>query len=155
MSQCYPAGVFYDLWFKLPSSFENLPTPGFESHRPLGGCLTLCWPPNRGVEAVDSDVLHHLWAQQVQEVQLDATSTEDRLLKQAEEALVNRGSSFKILCWDDVARVTIMGWNLGCCHWFEASLSSSSKVAGHLYGIWRAAQVRVDPVSAWTYQTRN
>lgn len=42
---------------------------------------------------MDGDVLHRLWAQQVQEVQLDTTSAEGRLLRQAGQALVNRSSS--------------------------------------------------------------
>lgn len=93
--QCYPAGVFYDLWFKLPSNLENLPTPGFESHWPLGGCQKLCWPPNRGVQAMDGDVLHCLWAQQMQEVQLDTASTEGRLLREAGQVLLTWANLFK------------------------------------------------------------
>lgn len=52
---------------------------------------------------MDGDVLHRLWAQQVQEVQLDATSTEDQLLRQAEQALVSRDPLL-----DDVAMDTMM-----------------------------------------------
>lgn len=92
MTPCrsYPAGVFHDFWLQLSSHLEHLPTPGLESHRAPGGGLVLSRPPHRDVQAVDDDVLLCLWAQQVQEVHLDTTDADYWLLKQAEQALVNK-----------------------------------------------------------------
>lgn len=90
ISCCYPTGIFYDVRLKLPSCLENLPTPGLESHRCLTGRPVLIWLPNGEVQAVDDDVLHCLWAQQVQEVQLDAANADFWLLRQAEQELVTK-----------------------------------------------------------------
>lgn len=41
---------------------------------------------------------------------------------------------------------------LGSRYWFQASLSTSCEVAGDLNCVWGAAEVRVDPVSAYKYK---
>lgn len=78
----YPTGVLYDIWLELPSHLKNFPTPGLESYRPQGSWLIFSRPPHRDVQAVNNDVLRCLWAQQVQEVQLDTADSHCWLLKQ-------------------------------------------------------------------------
>lgn len=75
----YLAIISCHLWPELPRGLEHLPVPGPEAQGALRGALGGALPPHGGVQAVDGDVLHHLRAQQPQEVHLDSPDVEIQL----------------------------------------------------------------------------
>lgn len=90
MRSRYPAGVLNDIWLELSSRLEDLPAPGLESHRRPVSRLIRSRAPHGEVQAVDDDVLHRLGAQQVEEIQLDTTDADCRLLGRAEQGVSNK-----------------------------------------------------------------
>lgn len=45
--------------------------------------------------------------------------------------------------------------DLSCGDGPEAGASTTGEIARHFYGVWGAAQVWVDPISAWRNQNTN
>lgn len=75
----YLAIISCHLRLELPLCLKHLPVPRLEAHGFLRRFLSRALPPDRGVQAVDGDVLHHLRAQQAQEVHLDSADVKIQL----------------------------------------------------------------------------